>query len=273
MDIALSLSPTKSRFGPILFAGDLEQGLRRASELGYSGVELSLLDSSQLDRVSLIGRLQELNLRVLAIATGQTWVTDGCCLYSNDRSRRQRAIDRLKGHIDLAAELKCMVIIGGIRGKIEPSDENTRRRLVLEGRSAIASCAGYAKASGVTVLLEPINRYESDVVNTVDEGLQMISELERDCVKLLPDTYHMNIEERSIPESIVRAGSALGYIHFADSNRWAPGWGHIEFAGILDALRSIDYRGSIGIEVLPLPDDGRAADQAIRYVRKLLNRI
>jgi sugar phosphate isomerase/epimerase len=272
MEIGVSLSPTRSRFAPILFAGDLDEGLAAASRLGYDGIELSLLDSSRVDRASLIAKLRDLNLRVFTIATGQTYITDGCSLYHADAGKRQKAVDRVRGHIDFAAELKCAVIVGGIRGRIEASDGKTSAILAEKGRAAIASCVEHARRCGITVLLEPINRYESNAVNTLEEGLRMIEALGGKGVKLLPDTFHMNIEEASLAKSIAQAGSAVGYIHFADSNRLAPGWGHIDFGEVLAALQRIGYQGPVGIEVLPLPDDRASAEQAIRYVRMLAGR-
>ena len=81
MKIGISLSPHKSQFGPILFAGDLERGLEHAHQLGYDGVEISLLDSKRVDKEPLIRKLEDLSLQVFAIATGQTYYTDGYSLY------------------------------------------------------------------------------------------------------------------------------------------------------------------------------------------------
>ncbi len=272
MEIGVSLSPTRSGFGPLLFAGDLDEGLRTASRLGYDGVELSLLDSARIDRAALRRDLRDLNLKVYAIATGQTWVTDRCSLYSAEAARRQKAVDRMMAHIDLAGELGCMVIAGGIRGKVDAVDEEGGRVQSEAGMAALARCAQHAARSGVTLLLEPINRYETNVVNTLEEGLRLIDRLGSPALKLLPDTFHMNIEEVSISGSLRDAGATIGYIHFADSNRLAPGWGHIDFAGVLAALSAIGYRGPIGIEVLPRPDDLATATQALRHVRSLLER-
>ena len=272
MEIGVSLSPTRSGFGPLLFAGDLDEGLRAASRLGYDGVELSLLDSAQVDRAGLRRKLGELNLKAFAIATGQTWVTDGCSLYHADAGRRRKAVERMKAHLDLAADLGCMVIAGGIRGRIEAADGEGGRVQSEAGEAALAECAEHASRRGVTLLLEPINRYETNVVNTLESGLQLIGRLGVPGLKLLPDTFHMNIEEASIPASLRQAGPAVGYVHFADSNRLAPGWGHLDFAGVLSTLQAVGYRGPLGIEVLPGPDDLATARQAVQHVRSLLEK-
>jgi 5-keto-L-gluconate epimerase len=269
--LGVSLSPTKTKFGPLLFSGDLLQGLEVAKKLGYAGVELSLLESARMDQPWLADKLAALGLQVFAIATGQTYVTDGYALYSSRKQDRQVTIERLKRHIDFAAKLGSAVIIGGIRGKISSSG-NRFIKNVKQGNLALKTCLEYAEEAGVSLLLEPINRYETDVINTIDEGLELIEKLGSPNLKLLPDTFHMNIEERSLEESINRAGPRIGYIHFADSNRMAPGWGHIDFARVLSALEKIGYEGPIGIEVLPKPDDLRAAEQAIGHLNSLASR-
>jgi len=265
LEIGVSLSPKKSEFGPLLFSGDLMKGIETVKNLGYTGVELSLLDSNEMDQDSLIEKLKALNLKVYAIATGQTYYTDGYSLYSEEAHKRQKTVERLQGHIDFAAKLGSMVIIGGIRGTITAQGED-RKRQEEEGTLALKSCVEYAENKDVILVLEPVNRYETTIVNSVDEGLELIKKLGSEHLKLLPDTFHMNIEERLIEVSIIKAGSNLGYIHFADSNRLAPGWGHIDFPQVLSSLEKIGYHGAIGIEVLPKPDDYQAAEQAVRYM-------
>ena len=134
-------------------------------------------------------------------------------------------------------------------------------------------CAVYAGRRDVLILLEPINRYETDVVNTAEQGAELIEACGCGNVKLLLDTFHMNIEEPSIEDSIRKAGEHLGYIHFADSNRHAPGMGHTAFESILETLTEIGYAGPIVLEILPWPDDEQAAVQGITCMRQLLERV
>jgi sugar phosphate isomerase/epimerase len=272
MRIGISLSPTKSQFGPLLFSGDLYKGINAAKELGYSGVELSLLDSATIDKGKLLAVLEKQELAVYAIATGQTFYSEGFSLYNRDSDRRARAVERIKGHIDLAQIVGSYVILGGIRGKIEEVSEEGKKEVLLHGRNSIKACVEYAEKKCVTLVLEPINRYETNVINNVDEGIHFIRELGSKRVKLVPDTFHMNIEERSIPDSLVTAREYIAYIHFADSNRQAPGWGHIDFHEIFSALKRIDYEGPIGVEVLPIDQDYQSAQQAVQYIESLEKR-
>jgi sugar phosphate isomerase/epimerase len=267
--IGVSLSPQKTNFGPLLFAGNLEQGLEHARHLGYEGVEISLLDSRRVDKESLIQKLDDLNLNVFAIATGQTYYTDGYSLFDSKQEKRMMAVERVKGHIELAADLQAKVILGGIRGTIETTELEEVNTRYQKGQEAIEQCVKYAETHKVTLLLEPVNRYETNVFNTVEEGLKLIEQIASPNLKLLPDTFHMNIEEQSISESLRNVGSNLGYIHFADSNRWAPGLGHIDFRAIISSLIDLGYSGPIGVEILPKPDDLTAARKAVQFIRSL----
>jgi sugar phosphate isomerase/epimerase len=266
--IGISLSPLKSEFGPLLYSGNLELGLRTVSSLGYSGVELSLLDSSLIDPEQLADQLDEYKLAAYTIATGQTYYADGFSLFNAERERREKCVRRLFRHIDLAKRLNCMVIVGGIRGTIVATGRE-RSEQERDGLECLRRCALYAGDRNVVLLLEPVNRYETNVVNTIKEGLTLISEIDVPNLKLLPDTFHMNIEEANLGDALVSASSLVGYVHFADSNRLAPGWGHIDFANLLSALSKIEYAGPIGVEILPKPDDRTAAGQAIQHLREL----
>ena len=270
-DLSLNISPLKSPFSPLLFSGNIEEGFKNAAISGYSGVDLSLLDSDALDREWIIGKTKSYKLKVYAIATGQTYYNDGYSLYSAEADKREKAVARIKSHIDFASMLGAMVIIGGIRGKVtaEAGDNQGRIRQERDGKSAIYECLKHAEEKKVTLLLEPVNRYETNVINTLEEGTKLIDEIGSENLMLLPDLFHMNIEEKSIEESILKYKSHIGYIHFADSNRQAPGFGHLDFKKILSTLAENNYTNAIGLEILPKPDDLTAARQAISYLKKL----
>ncbi len=251
---SIALSAARTGFGPLLWAGDLERGLRLAAEMGFEGVEVSVRDPADVDVHRLEGLLTALRLELSAIATGQSYYTDGLSLCHAQRGTRLLAAGRFKAAADLAASFGSGVILGGIRGPLRCTRE--------EALETFGVCVAHAAARGVTVLVEPINRYETDFLNTVDEVIWLTGELDASNVKVLPDTFHMNIEEPVIADSLRRAGTRIGYIHLADSNRCAPGRGHIDFAGVRSVLDTCGYAGYIGFEILPLPDDLTAARQA-----------
>ena len=115
--------------------------------------------------------------------------------------------------------------------------------------------------------LEPINRYETTLVNTVAQGLELIDRVGAGNLGLLFDTFHANIEEPSLEDSLLAAGDRLFHVHVADSNRWYPGAGHLDFPRILDVLPRTGYAGFVSGEFMPWPDADTAAERAIRRLR------
>lgn len=266
--VALSIGETS--FGPVMFGGRLEAGLQTLAEAGFARVELSVRFTEDIDTQWLRNILQSLNLSISALATGQGCIHDRLCLSTTDPELKTRAIQRMKDIIDLAAEFEAPVILGGVRGRFsgKAQEMEAQRHSALE---AIQLLASYANEKAVILLLEPINRYETNFINTVAEGLALIEELGNpENVLLVPDTFHMNIEEADIPTALRLAGSRLGYIHFADSNRLAPGQGHIDFKVIMETLMQIGYHGSISAEILPLPDEASAIQRTSNTLASLL---
>ncbi len=265
---AITLSPTKSLFGPLLFAGELEKGLKTAADHGFELVELSLRDPSEITGSELQELLSKYELGLSAIATGQSCLHDALCLGSLKHENVDGAVDRLERHIELAAQFKSQVIIGGIRGRFSGSktEMKVQKEWALE---AVRTCAKTAEKKGVELLIEPINRYETNFLNSAGDAIRFIEESGHPEIKLLLDTFHMNLEEENIIETIKCYSERIGYLHFADSNRKAPGWGHIPFQEIMSALVDVNFSGVIGAEILPLPDDVRAMQQAGVFFRSI----
>lgn len=269
--LSVALSPEKSSFGPLLFAGNIEEGIKNAARLGFSAVELSLRDSDSLDREKIIGQLEENDLKVSTIATGQSYYKDGFSLCAKEAEKRRRVIQRLKGHIRLASQLGAQVIIGGIRGTFEGIfwRHPVPYKLYRVTLDSIKESLEYACKYEVILTLECVNRYETNFINTAEEALELVEKLRSENFKILLDTFHMNIEEPSLEEAILKTGKYLSCIHVADSNNLAPGMGHIDFREVYHSLKKINYRGYICVEVLPIPDDLSAMKQSIHYFNKI----
>jgi sugar phosphate isomerase/epimerase len=120
------------------------------------------------------------------------------------------------------------------------------------------------------LLFEPLNRYETNLVNTLAAGADLLESLRSNNVRLLADLFHMNIEEIDIAQALRTADHWLGHVHFVDSNRRPAGCGHLDYAPIAAALRDIRYDGYASAEVLPWPDSRAAAEQTIAAYRKWL---
>lgn len=261
---SFATSPAPSTFGPLLFAGDVDRALRAASDLGFDGVEISLGSADEIDVEGLAGMLTDRGLELSAVGTGRMFLEDGLSFTHGDASVRTAAVERIRGLIGLGARFDAPVIIGLVRGAVEPSCGD---RLVEYDRliECLRDCAETAGDTGVSLVVEAINRYETVFQNTAEQTMQLIEEVDRPSLGILLDVFHMNIEEVSISQAVRDAGSRLRYAHVADSNRWAPGLGHVDYPPLLDALRSVGYDGWLSAEVLPVPSDAEAAEQIRRF--------
>jgi sugar phosphate isomerase/epimerase len=216
----------------------------------------------------LLASVRRFGLEVPALGTGQAWGEEGLSYTDPDPAVRRAAIDRTKSHFPLAARAGALVIIGLIRGTVKDGVERDRATgWMLE---ALEECCAAAQAEGVRLALEPLNRYETALVSTVEEGLGVIERVGAANLGLLLDTFHMNIEEPSIEESMRVAGERIFHFHVADSNRWHPGAGHLDFRSILRLLGELGYRGYVSGEFLPMPDAITAAARAAEHLRPLL---
>ncbi len=251
----------------VVFRG-LERSIRKAKELGYDGVEFALKRADEVDRDALERLLAETGLEVSCISTGQVYADLGLSFTDADAEKRALLFDVFTGLIDLAADFGKLVNIGRVRGQIGsvPQEEIERRFIDM----AQKMCA-YAAQKDVTLILEPVNRYEIDFINSVVEGVELMQKVNMPNMKLMPDVFHMNIEDVTIGGELAQNIKYVEYIHLADSNRWAPGQGHTDFPDIFSHLKEANYSGWVSVEILPEPDPDTAARQAVEYLKPLLN--
>jgi sugar phosphate isomerase/epimerase len=250
----------------VVFRG-FEKHIAVAASLGYDGVELALKSAAEINTDKLDRWLTENSMTVSCISTGQVFADTGLMFTDADSSRRKKLVVIFKELIDLASGYGLLVNIGRVRGNLTEND-NGESRLRFTGM--VHELCSYAATKGVTLVLEPVNRYELNFINSVAEGVELMKEIDRPNMKLMPDLFHMNIEDAAIGYNLARYIDYIGYIHLADSNRLAPGWGHTDFGHIFRQLRSVNYRGWLSVEILPHPEPLAAAKQAIDYLHPFL---
>jgi sugar phosphate isomerase/epimerase len=267
MKLSIVLSTQPAQFQAATFKGNLESNLKNIAALGYNGVELAIRDPQLVDLDTVEQMVNESGLSVPVIGTGQAWGEEGLSFTDPAPAIRRRAIERIKAHLPGAVRFKAVVIIGLVRGVVKPAVGAGQAMAWLV--DALCERSTAALAQGVCLALEPINRYETTLINNVSKGLELIDRVGADNFGLLLDTFHMNIEEADIEASIRQCGKRVFHFHVADSNRWHPGAGHLSFPLILHTLYATGYSGWISGEFMPLPDAEIAARQGLETLRKL----
>ena len=268
MRVALAIAPQDaipSSF--VVFRDRLDVTIPKVARLGYDGVELALGRREDVDAAEVSNLLRDHGLGISAVSTGRVFAEQRVWLSSPDLGVRTRAASILAGLVDLAVELGAgRVNIGRVRGGIEEGEEPE----AAIGRfvDGIRSVGDHAATAGVDLVIEPVNRYELNFVNSVlPDGIAIVDRVAHPNVKLMPDSFHMNIEDAHPAASILAAGKRVGYVQVADSNRWAPGQGHIDFRPFFEALEEIGYDDWVSVEMLPLPSPDLAAEQAVAFLR------
>lgn len=252
--------------GPFVFWHDIEAACAKAAELGFNAIEVFPPQAWGFDVQLLSDSLKRHNLKVAAMGTGAGWVKHKLLLTSPNPAIREQARNFVAAMIDCAAEHNAPAIIGSMQGRADKDRDDT---LALF-REAIDELAPLAERKNQVLLIEPLNRYETNLLNNVQQSLEFLSNLKSRNVRLLLDLFHMNIEEQDVAQAIRLAGPAIGHVHLADSNRRAAGFGHTDFRPIIWALRDSRYNGYLSAEILPWPNSEAAAAQTIETFKALV---
>lgn len=261
MIISATITDSASPFSPILFAGDPVENIWHAADLGFKGVELHIRDPWACDIKGIRDALEKSGLILTTVATGRSYLEEGLSFCDPNPEIRRLAIARIQAVTDVFGDFKPKTIIGLMRGFLAhaPSREQGTEWII----EALEACASYAVRQDMIILIEAANRFELDNLHTAAEVCSIIEHIKMPNLKLLLDTFHMNIEERSFIEPLRLSALHLGHLHFSDNNRRYPGAGMIDFKGIFRILKEIGYDGTAALECLPQPDPDTAAKRAL----------
>jgi sugar phosphate isomerase/epimerase len=256
----------EARGGPFVYHDGFRDGCERAAKLGFDGVEIFAPgpDAISVEEVKSIAG--DLGLGVAAVGTGAGMILHGHSLSNADDASRLNAIDFAKSMVDFGAEFGAPAIVGSMQGRVDSTDE--RSDAVNRLTDSMAVLAENAEIKTVPILFEPINRYESNLINTVGDAAELIRKSGNSTIRVMADLFHMNIEEVDVAEEIRHHNDFIGHVHFADSNRLAVGMGHTDMAPIAQALKDINFDGYCSAEIFPKPDSDAAANQTIESFRK-----
>jgi len=232
----------------------LREVVQRAASLGYDGIELvgepkiykaeevhTLIEGEGMSVVSICGMYpgpEKDDLRALS---------------HYEKKEREKGIDYVKQCIDLALEIgaQSVLVVPSLVGR--PQYFSSKKEDMKWAIESLQKVGEYAKDKKIVLTIEPINRYEVGLVNSINDALEMAKKINNPFVKIMGDTFHMQIEEGDgIPNAIRRAGGKwLKHLHAADNTREAPGKGTMNWREIIRALYDIEYQGGISLEPLP----------------------
>lgn len=214
---------------------------------GFDTVELPIEDPSHIDPTAVREALDQNGLVCGSICA---CMGPGRDLRGNQADQRT-ALNYVKALIDQAVVLGCPSIIGplySVVGKadaVEPAQQKKEWDRVVKNLQKLAA---YAEKKGITLCVEPLNRFETDFLNTCDQGLKLVKAVKSKAVRLHLDTFHMNIEEKNQAAAIRKAGKYLGHFHACGTDRGTPGNDSLDWRPIVEALQEIGYSGDVVIE-------------------------
>ena len=250
-----------------LFPGEFKKAFSVAKELKFDGVEISLADPEEISLSELKDLVNKYQINISAIATGGAAVRDGLIFSSPEKSIRKAAVQRIKRHIEFASLFKAVVVIGLVKGWVNNSYSQSED-LITE---CLKECNEYSIKKGVNIALEPINRFQEDFFHSILDCKAYLDKIQLSNVKMMIDSFHMNIEDSDMWGNIRQARDYIIHVHYSDSNRLAPGMGHFDFMKMTQVLKEIGYHGYLSAEILPLPDAYTAAKQTIDSMKFYLN--
>ena len=228
---------------------------RHAKELDFDVLEVCIEDPALVTTEALLDAAREADVALSV-----------CGAFGPDRDvshespeRRSAGVAYLKTCIDIAAAVGSPHIAGPMfsatgKARLLPDAEREQQR--VWAAESLREVADYAAARGVTLAIEPLNRFETDLVNTVEQGLDLCTRIDRDNVGLLLDTFHMNIEEKSIADGIRSAGDRVFHMHMCENDRGTPGTGHVEWGDVFARARLHRIRGPARDRIVHARDRG-----------------
>ena len=257
--------------------------VKQIKDWGFDGVELPMFAPDCSPWKTYASLLNDLDLGASAVAV----LPEGSSLISDNKGENQAAVDFLKACIDSCTEVGAHTLCGPIYnpvGKLVgrgPTEDERKR--CIEGLDTVGT---YAQESGVALAVEPLNRFETYFLNSQADGAALAEAVGNPAVGILFDTFHSNIEEKSIADAIAAAGPHIKLVHISANDRATPGEDHVPWQEVFTALRAAKYDGWLVIEAFGLwlpelaaatciwrkmaPSEEHLARNGLKFIRQML---
>lgn len=269
-----------------LITADFETIAPRVARMGFDLIELPIEGVTDLDysRCAAVARDNGLAVSICAV------IGPDRDLIHPDAGIRDAGMAYVRHCITAAQTLGAVNVVGPLYASVGRTwqatpDERARfTDLLVQQHTELARAAG---DHGVVLCIEPLNRFETSVINLASQAIEVVDRVDHPACRVMLDTFHMNIEERSIGDAIRAAGTRLHHVHMCENDRGAPGSGHVPWQEVADACRDIGFTGPFVIESFtskvksiaraaaiwrPLADSqDELATSGLRFLRALLN--
>lgn len=220
--------------------------LKKIKDFGYDGVEMTIEDRSKKNLEVIKDNIKKTNLECIVCSS----FVEGN-LISNDSAVIKKGVKYVKESIDLCEYLGASILVGPTYGSLinkdflNPIVKNKARQQAVE---LLKDIGKYALDKKIKIAIEPINRYESNFLNTAHEGIYLVKEINLQNIGLNLDTYHMHIEEKNSKKVVLDSGKYLFHLHAPENDRGTPGTGAVDWCGIGEALKKINFEGFVVME-------------------------
>lgn len=263
-DVAISPSVTA-------FQGCTSYTFGRLGELGYDGVELMTLNP-RLINWDIIKREAEKNkLDIVMVCTGEVYGQEKLSFMDKNPEIRAYAKSRVKEIIDFASYLGAFINIGRVRGQY--CEELPKEVSYGYAIDAFKDISEYAGKKGVKIALESVTIMQTNFINTVEEAVKVVNDVDNEYFRVMMDIFHLNIEEKDMLDTIKKYSKYNIHIHLADNNRRYPGHCGLDFEKILRTFKETGYNGAFCTEIFQIPDQETAAINSIKYLRTIQDKI
>lgn len=214
-------------------------------EAGFDAVEVAIFRPKEFPSAALRLKAAEYGLEVTVCSV----IPNGFSMLSADGEVRSATKAYVEEVLHTTADIGAKIVAGPLYAPV--GELPGRRRTPDEWLRAVEiyqSLAETLESTGISIAIEPLNRFETFFLNTAEDAVRFCDEIGHPNVGLLLDTFHANIEEKSIPDAFRRAARHLKHVHTSENDRGIPGTGHVDWPGVFQELRAINYRGHLTIE-------------------------
>lgn len=260
------------KFAPITLQNnnlkEFAASAKLAHDNGYKGIDL-FMDEKTDDEINQIkGILCENDLKI-AMLICIDLADKGVNLTCDTESERKKSVEIYLSKMKYAKALGALSMpFGLLRGNILAND--TKEAFYERLRKSSEVLLKGAEENNTTLCIEPINRYEINNLCSLKETVQFIKDYKLDGMKIVPDLFHMNIEDVNMEQELINAGDLVFHMHVSDSNRKAPGMGHVNYHTVLKALKEINYDGYLTLETTNGDEKDTIVSQGARYLNEVL---